>query len=97
MKNIQVIDDASNCAYSVFAVADADFALLFPGQGQDVEFAEDLPMRIDAALLDALAARMWSAPVDKKCVHGIHGTLFYGMAFKRAFYPTKREAEMLPG
>jgi hypothetical protein len=42
MKNIQVIDGAMNAAYAIFAVTDEEFSALFPGEGQDVEFIEDV-------------------------------------------------------
>ena len=41
MKTILVIDDAENCAYDHFLAADDFFAVLFPEDGQDIEFIED--------------------------------------------------------
>ncbi|MGA3242254.1 MAG: hypothetical protein ABSG03_38875 [Bryobacteraceae bacterium] len=29
-------------------------------------------------------------------VQGIHGTLFYQLTFKKRYFPTKRESEMVP-
>lgn len=94
MKNIQVIDGANNCTYDIFAIDDADFLTIFPG-GQDVEFASDLEMRSDAKAISELLAKLWSRPVDKKSAQGIHGTLFYELDFKKRYYPTKKEAEMV--
>ncbi len=95
-KHIQVIDGALNCTYDIFEISEADFVLLFPEPAQDIEFAEDCFARLgDAA--EALCGRLWSKRVDKKVVRGIHGTLFYGLEFKKQFYPTRRECEMVSG
>jgi hypothetical protein len=57
MKNIQVIDGALNCTYSLFAATEKEFAHLFPGQ-TDVAFADELFERLGeqtaARLLNAL-------------------------------------------
>jgi hypothetical protein len=95
-KNIQVIDGALNCTYDIFSVSESDFRLVFPADGQDIEFAEDLALRIDDEQ-NPIWQRLWEERVDKKDVQGIHGTLFYGLEFKREFYPTKRESEMTVG
>lgn len=42
MKNIQVIDGALNCTFSIFQAFDEEFALLFPEAGQEIQYAEDL-------------------------------------------------------
>ena len=44
MKNIQVIDEAINARYAIYAVTDDELAFLFPGDGQDIEFIQ-LPAR----------------------------------------------------
>ena len=46
MKNIQVIDGASNCSYDIYAVTEEEFHVLFPDAGQDIEFIEDAIDRI---------------------------------------------------
>ena len=95
MKNIQVIDGALNAAYAIYAATDRDFRLAFPN-GQDIEFVEDLRKRLGARRAARLLAKLWSQPISKKKVRGIHGTLFFGLAgVKREFYPTKRELEMI--
>jgi hypothetical protein len=43
MKNIQVIDGALNCTFSIFQATDEEFLLLFPDPRQDIQYAEDLP------------------------------------------------------
>jgi hypothetical protein len=44
MKNIQIIDGALDCTYSLFQVTDEEFALLFPEPRQDIQYAEDLAL-----------------------------------------------------
>ena len=46
MNHVQVIDDALNCTYPIYAVTEQEFALLFPAHGQDIEFAEDVAKRL---------------------------------------------------
>ena len=89
MKNIQVIDGAENCTFSVFQATDEEFRALFPELGQDIQFAEDLP----EGLSDVLSA-IWERPVAKSDANGIHGTLFYDFAQKRHLFPaSKRERD----
>lgn len=95
MKNIQIIDGANNCTYSVFAAIDEEFARIFP-DGADVEFIEDLVERLGEEATGQVTGKLWSRPVDKKVVQGIHGTLFYQLTYKKRYYPTKRESEMVP-
>jgi hypothetical protein len=42
MKNIQVIDGADNCTFSIFQATDEEFAAIFPQSGQDIQLSEDL-------------------------------------------------------
>ncbi len=93
MKHIQVIDGALNCTYSIFAVEDAEFEMLFPN-GTDIEFSDDLVNRLGEAEASKLLTMLWERPVDKKSVIGIHGTLFYELGYKKEYYPTKRNSEM---
>lgn len=95
MKNIQVIDDARNCTYSLFAVSDKDFEALFPGR-TDIAFPDEIAERLGDRRGGALLAKLWIRPVDKKTAQGIHGTLFYGLDFKKKFYPDRREVGMDP-
>jgi hypothetical protein len=95
VKNIQVIDGADNCAYDIYAASDDDFAALFPGDGQDIEFIEDFLKRVKKARAQEILTRLWTAPADKKKLRGIHGTLFYQLErTKKRFYPTKRETDL---
>ncbi len=95
MKNIQVIDGADNCTYSIFAIESAGFRNLFPEDGQDIEFAEDLFERLGTRTANRLLKKLWATPMAKPSVQGIHGTLFYGLPHKKKYYPTKRDAEMI--
>ena len=94
MKKIQVIDGADNAAYSIYAADERDFQLIFPGDGQDIEFAADFFDRAGKKVANVVLERLWAHPIDKKTANGIHGTLFYGLDFKKPFYPTKRETDL---
>ena len=97
MKNVQIIDGADNCTYSIFAFSDEEFATVFPGEGQDIEFIEDVVARIGDKQVGKMLGPVWQRTVDKRDVNGIHGTFFYGLYFKKKYYPTKRDAEMISG
>ena len=95
MKNIQIIDGADNCTYSVFAATEEEFSAIFPGE-TDIEFSEDFFDRVGEERGIEITRPIWQRPVNKKNVEGIHGTLFYQLLDKKRFYPTKRESEMVP-
>ncbi len=94
MKNVQVIDGAMNCTYDIFGLPDFEFRLMFPG-GADIEFAGDFIARVGKTKARAITTAMWKRPIDKKVVQGLHGTLFYELDHKKAYYPTKKEAKMV--
>ena len=94
MKNIQVIDGARNCTYEIFAATDEEFGLLFPDD-RDVEFISDFIERVGEDQAGRITRSLWRRRQNKKQVAGIHGTLFYELDFKKAHYPTKKEAEMV--
>jgi hypothetical protein len=94
MKNIQVIDGAVNCTYSIYSATEGEFDVIFP-DGRDIEFDDDLVGRIGAAEATTLLGKIWERPVDKKEVNGIHGTLFFELGYKKKYYPTKKDAEMV--
>lgn len=96
-KNVQVIDGALNCTYDTFSVSNADFKLIFPSPGQDVEFSEDFFKRLGKKAAQPVWDRIWKHRVDKKTVNGIHGTLFCDLQAKKKYYPTKRDSEMVTG
>ena len=90
MKNIQVIDGASNCSYDIFAMTEEEFRILFPDPGQDIEFVEDAIDRTGNDELGEIMRNVWKRPVKKPDVTGIHGTLFYELLWKKKYYPNKR-------
>jgi hypothetical protein len=94
MNNIQFIDGAENCAYDVFSCQERDFSLAFPANGQDVEFIEDLIDRLGERLAGELISRISSGPIRKSAVQGIDGTIFFGLGYKRKYYPNKRESDL---
>lgn len=93
MKNIQIIDAALNCAYSIYEVSEETFALLFPSEGQDVEFIEDFIARVGKKRAGELLTPLWPRRIDKRMVIGIHGTLFFELKHNRQYYPNKRETD----
>jgi hypothetical protein len=93
MKNVQVIDGAMNCCYDVFAISNEDFEKMFP-KGADVEFIADYIARVGPTVAGIVTNLMWTRRLDKKKLHGIHGTLYYELDFKKQYYPTKKETEM---
>ena len=96
MKNVQVIDGANNSTYSIYQFSEQQFSLVFPGKGQDIEFIEDVVKRLGDKAVATLLKSAWKrGAVNKKKVKGIHGTLFYGLDFKRKYYPSKIDAEMI--
>ena len=94
MKNIQVVDGATNCAYDIFAVSANTFKAIFPGDGQDIEFFEDFVRRVGEEKAGELLTPVWQNRVEKVDVSGINGTLFYELEVKKQFYPTKRESDL---
>jgi hypothetical protein len=95
LKNIQVIDGANNCTYSIFAATDAEFEAIFPA-GADIEFVEDFFERRGDEVAGKIQGELWKRPVEKGHVQRIHGTLFYQLIHKKRYYPTNRESEMVP-
>jgi len=97
MKNIQIFDGADNATFSVFQVTDEEFAQIFPGPGQDIEFIEDLVERLGDAETGVLMSSVWARPILKRDIHGLHGTLFYEFESKKKYFPaTKREVDIDP-
>ncbi|WP_349970771.1 hypothetical protein [Pseudomonas caspiana] len=92
MKNIQIIDGASNCVYDIFSATDEEFSLIFP-KGTDIAFIDEIYDRENNELLDAAFNNIWSRRVDKFQVAGIHGTIFYELEEKKIYYPTRRDLE----
>lgn len=95
MKNVLIIDGARNCEYSIFAMAENEFKIVFPGDRQNVEFIEDLVERIGEENIAGLLTPVWKRQVEKPDAMGIHGILFYQLYWKKKFYPTKNDREMV--
>jgi len=83
-----------NCTYHIYAFTDEQFALLFPEEGQDIEFIEDVWERLSRKQWKRAFSGAWSRPVRKPDAQGIHGTLFYQLEYKKKFYPSKRESDV---
>jgi hypothetical protein len=94
MKNIQAIDGAQNATFSIFQATDEEFALLFP-DNTDIAFLEDIEARLTEEQQERIFNALWSRPVDKKTVQGIHGTYFVDLDRRKVFFPTRKEAEVL--
>ncbi len=91
MKNIQVIDAANNCAYDIFQATEAEFKLIFPEEGQDIQFNQDVE---DQQVIREALNKIWTRIINKKNVNGIHGTLFYQLPEKKEYYPNKKESDL---
>jgi hypothetical protein len=96
MRNIQVIDGALNCTFSIFQATDEEFALLFPEPQQDMQYAEDLIGLGPQEKVEAALRRIWERPIRKQDALGIHGTLFYGLERYKTYYRAKREDAVYP-
>lgn len=94
MKNIQAIDGATNATFSIFQATDEEFALLFPN-GTDIAFRDDIEARLTEKQQDDIFGALWSRPVDKKTVEGIHGTYFVDLDYRKFFFPTRKEEDVL--
>ncbi len=94
MKNIQIVDRASNATFSLFQATEDEFEQIFP-EDRDIEFAEDLFRRLGNDIASELLGPIWDRPILKRNANGIHGTLFYNWADRKVLYPSsKREIDM---
>lgn len=94
MKTILVIDGADNCAYDCFRTTDEFFKVLFPAEGQDIDFIEDFIQRCGDRSYDDEFNQLWNSPIRKKDVSGIDGILFYELLHKKEFYPNKMDSDL---
>ncbi len=71
MKHVEIIDEALNSRFEIYAVSDEDFRRIF-GSNDEV-YLEDL----DESLQDDVAFwdRFYAEEVDRRTVVGIHGVL----------------------
>lgn len=70
IKNVQVIDGAMNCNYDIFAIHESDFKIIFPGEGHNIEFIEDVEQKIGENALEEIHPRIWEKRVRKAEVVG---------------------------
>ncbi len=91
MKNVQVIDGATNAKFSLFQATDEEFAAIFP-DGRDMELIEHLFERLGEDDATRVLERVWTRPVLKRDAVGLHGTLFYDNAH-REIPASKREVD----
>ncbi len=96
MKNIQIIDGAANCTFSVFQATDAEFMLLFPEPQQDIQYAEDLLGFPQQDKIQLALGRILNRPLRKRDALGIHGTLFFELQRYKKWYREKREDAVEP-
>jgi hypothetical protein len=61
MKNIQVIDGALNCTFSIFQATEEAFALLFLNLRQDIQYDEDLALLPRQEEVEAALGRIMGA------------------------------------
>ena len=95
MKNIQIINGAPNASFSVFQATADQFAELFPGVDQDMDVIEDVIDRLGEVRANELLTPLWSRPILKRDVNGIHGTLFYDREQRGWILPpSKREVDL---
>lgn len=86
MKNIQVIDGAMNCAYDIFAATDEEFKLIFPNEGQDIQFAEDIYSNEEAQMV---LSKIWQRRTSKKkCKWNTWYFVFINLNIKNSFILT---------
>ena len=92
MKNIQIIDDAINCVYDIFAATDKEFEEIF-GAESDIAFIDEIYENGDKHQLDDIFTRIWQRRVVKVEANGIHGIIFYELKEKKIFYLARRDEE----
>ena len=92
MKNIQIIDGATNCVYDIFSATESEFNLIFP-RGTDIAFIDEVCAREESDMLNAAFKKIWSRQIAKSQVKGIHGTLFYELETKKAYYPNRLDRD----
>lgn len=95
MKIIQVIDGADNATFSLFQATDEEFAILFPGEGQDMALSEDIETSDRAEQAFAALQNIWERPILKRNAQGLHGTLFCDNERRKTHIPaSRREVDM---
>jgi hypothetical protein len=88
LKNIQIIDGALNCTFSVFQATDEEFKLLFPNYGQDILFSDEI---VNEEKVKKSLSNIWKRPILKQNANGIHGTIFFDCVERKIFFPQSRK------
>jgi hypothetical protein len=83
LRHVQVVSAARNCAYPIFRTTEAEFDALFPDAGREFAFAEDVFARLGVAEAVTTLAQIWTRPVRKPALQGLHGTLVFGFHDRR--------------
>jgi hypothetical protein len=97
MKNIQIIDGASNATFSLFQATEEEFTSIFPN-GREMDVIEDVIQRMGENEADRVIGPIWNRPILKRDAIGIHGTLFYGSEHRREHLPRSgREVDWASG
>ncbi len=95
MKNIQIIDGATNSVFEIYEIPDELFRSMFP-DNNDVAFLDDVGQILQEIGGDQVWNLVYKKRVDKKQVSGIHGTLHLtGSYCKKEYFPTRKETEVL--
>ncbi|MBX8495024.1 hypothetical protein [Pseudomonas cichorii] len=94
MKNIHIIDGAENCVYDIFSVTDEEFDKIFP-KGTNIAFIDEVYARGSESVLDMVFKNIWSRPVRKSYVQGIHGIIFYELDEKKVYYPSRVDEDAM--
>jgi hypothetical protein len=89
-----VVDGAMNCVYDIFAATESEFNLIFP-DGTDIAFIDEVYAHGDTAALDVAFNAIWKRRIRKVDAMGIHGTIFYELANKKPYYPTRRDEDAI--
>jgi hypothetical protein len=90
MKNVQVIDGAANCTFSIFQFDEQQFELLFSLPGQNIAFIDEVCDRLTESEAVIAFAGVWDRPIQKSEVVGLHGTLFYDFEERKSWFPASR-------
>ena len=94
MKNVQIIDGATNCSHSIYSVPDDVFSEIFPEENQDIEFWEDVIRRVGKKRATELMKFTWHSRIVKRELLGLHGTLFIDLERRKQDYPNKRDSDL---
>ncbi len=96
MKNFLVVDGAKNSTYDVYSVGEDLFSIVFPNE-TDVAFLDELVRRVRLLGMDEadFCNKLYSNPVGKKDISGLHGVLHStGSYCEKAYFPNRMESDV---